>query len=304
MDVVEIARIIAPLLGLVAVGWILRATGILTAADAGPIHAVIIYAGLPALVFRAVHGALLGPELPAIAAVAWIAFGVSALAAWGISRLLDLPRNIAGGMIAFSALGNTGYIGYPVSQALLGATGLVHAIFYDIFGTVGALLLVGVFIAARFGSVGGPAPNPLREALTFPAVIALGVALIARPVAIPEMVSVGLDSLATLVVPLIMISVGLTVRLQRLTTHKRALAAVAAVKLVLSPLVALVAGPVLAGDPDVVRLVVLEAGMPIMMLSIVFGTRFGLDTEFLASAVLLTTMLSVVTIPVMQMLIA
>ncbi len=303
MDAVELAGIVATLLGLVAVGWALRVTGVLSGDDARPIHAVIIYAGLPALVFRSIHGATLGPELPSIAGIAWVAFGVSAIAAWALSRVLDLPRTVAGGLIVFAALGNTGYIGYPVSQSLLGETGLVRAIFYDIFGTVGALLLVGVFIVSRFGDAEGPVPNPLREVLTSPAVIALAVAFLTRSLVVPEMVGSGLDALASLVVPLIMISVGLTVRLQRLTTHKRALAGLALVKLVLSPLIALAAGSAFLGEPDAVRLVVLEAGMPVMMLSIVIGTRFGLDTEFLASAVLLTTALSVVTIPLMQMLI-
>ncbi len=303
MDVVELATTVATLLALVAVGWALRATRILAAEDARPIHTVIIYVGLPALVFQSVHGAELGPELATIALIAWIAFAVSAVAAWGLARALRLPRRIAGGLIVFGALGNTGYIGYPVSQALLGDTGLVRAIFYDIFGTVGALLFVGVYIAARYGSAGGPAPNPLREVLTFPAVIALAVAFAARPLAVPSAVSAGLDALASIVVPLIMVSVGLSLKLERLTSHKRALASMVAVKLVLSPLVALAVGPLLLADPDAVRLVVLEAGMPIMMLSIVFGTRFGLDTEFLASAVLVTTALSVATIPLMQMLV-
>ncbi len=303
MGVVELATTVLTLLALVAVGWVLRATGALVAEDARPIHTIIIYVGLPALVFRSVHGAELGPELATIALVAWIAFVVSLVAAWALARALRLPRNIAGALIVFGALGNTGYIGYPVSQALLGESGLVKAIFYDIFGTVGALLFVGVFIAARYGASGEQVPNPLREVLTFPAVIALAVAFAARPLAIPSVVSDGLDALASIVVPLIMVSVGLSIKLQRVTSHKRALASMVAVKLGLSPLVALAVGPLLLAETDAVRLVVLEAGMPTMMLSIVFGTRFGLDTEFLASAVLVTTALSVFTIPLMQMLI-
>lgn len=302
MDAVELARTIATLLGLVAVGWVLRAAGALTSADARPIHTVIIYVGLPALVFRSVHGAQLGPELAVIALVAWLAFAASAFVAFVAARALRLPRHVAGALIVFAGLGNTGYIGYPIAQSLLGEEGLVRAIFYDIFGTVGALLVAGVFIASRLGAANGPAPDPVREVLTFPAVIALFAALVFRPVEIPSVVSSGIEALATLVVPLIMISVGLTVRLARLTEHTLALASLATVKLVLSPLVAFAAGSVMLGDPEALQLAVLQAGMPTMMLSIVFGTRFGLDTEFLASAVVVTTVASAVSIPVMQAL--
>ena len=71
-----------------------------------------------------------------------------------------------------------------------------------------------------------------------------------------------------------------------------------------APAIALAVGGVLLDDPAAVQLVVLQAGMPTMMLSIVIGARFGLDTEFLATAVVLTTAASVLTIPVMQLLAA
>lgn len=301
MDAFELARIVLTLLAMVGVGWLLRATKVLSADDARPINSVIIYVGLPALIFRAVHPAPLGAELALVAVVAWVVFSITAGVAWALARLLRLPRRVAGGFILAASLGNTGYIGYPVSQALLGDDGLVRAVFYDVFGTVATLLVVGLLIAQRYGDRVGPQVNPLREIARFPGVIALGIALLLRPVTIPETVSSGLDALASLVVPLIMISVGLSLRVSRLGDRPVALAALGSVRLLLAPMVALVAGGLLLEDPDAVRLVVLEAGMPTMMLSIVVGARFGLDTEFLASAVVATTLASVVTIPLLQL---
>lgn len=301
MDAAELARIVGTLLAFVGVGWLLRTTGVLTAEDARPIHAVIVYVGLPALIFQAVHPARLEVELASVVLVAWAVFAVTAAVAWVCARLLRLPGPVAGGFILASSLGNTGYIGYPVAKAFLGEEGLVRAIFYDAFGTVGALLVVGLLIATHFGGRTGQAANPVREVLRFPAVIALGLALLARPVAIPETVSAGLDALASLVVPLIMLSVGLMFEVKKAANRPAALGALAVIRLGLAPAVALVAGGVALGDPDAVRLVVLQAGMPAMMLSIVIGGRFGLDTEFLASAVVLTTAASIVTIPLMQL---
>jgi malate permease and related proteins len=179
----------------------------------------------------------------------------------------------------------------------------VRAIFYDAFGTVGALLVVGLLIAQRYGEHAGPRVNPLKEIVRFPAMIALAAAFLLRPLPIPEVVSSGLDSLASLVVPLIMLSVGLTLEVRRLADRPAALGSLGAVRLLLAPLVALAFGGLVLDDPAAVRLVVLEAGMPTMMLTIVIGARFGLDTEFLASAVVLTTIASVVTIPLMQLLV-
>jgi malate permease and related proteins len=304
MDAAELARIVLTLLALVGVGWVLRATGVLSPDDARPIHTVIIYVGLPALIFRAVHPATLDPELAVIAVIAWAVFAVSAAVAWLVARAMRLPRRVAGGFILAASLGNTGYIGYPVSQAILGDEGLVRAIFYDAFGTVAALLVVGLLIAQRYGDRVGPHVNPLREIMRFPAVLALFAAFALRPFPIPEVVGSGLDALASLVVPLIMLSVGLSLEVRRLADRPLALGALAAVRLLFAPLVALAIGGLLLDDPAAVRLVALEAGMPAMMLSIVVGARFGLDTEFLAAAVVLTTMASVVTIPLVQLIAA
>ncbi|MBE0417902.1 MAG: AEC family transporter [Coriobacteriia bacterium] len=302
MDTAELARIVLTLLSIVGVGWLLRATGILSADDARPIHAVIIYVGLPALTFRAVHPAPLGPELAVIAGIAWAVFAVTAAVAWLLARAMRLPRRVAGGFILAAALGNTGYIGYPVSQAILGDEGLVRAIFYDVFGTVGALLMVGLLIAQRYGDRVGPPLNLFHEVARFPAVLALVAAFVLRPFPVPEVVRSGLGALASLVVPLIMLSVGLSLEVRRLADRPLALGALGVVRLLFAPLVALVIGGLLLDEPAAVRLVALQAGMPTMMLSIVIGGRFGLDTEFLAAAVVLTTMASVVTIPLVQLI--
>lgn len=302
MSTLGLTETILGFVGIVGVGWLLRRTGILRREDAHPINRVIIYAGLPAMIFRAVHGAKLGPDLALVAAVAWGVFVVSALLAWSLTRALRLPRPVAGGFILAAALGNTGYIGYPITSALLGETGLVRAIFYDVFGTVGCLLIVGLFVAERFGDAQENRVNPLREALTFPAVIALFVGLALRSVAVPELVSNGIDALANLVVPLIMISVGVSLRPGAIREQAGPLAFLTALRLVVAPLVAFAIGSVLLGDPDALRVVVLEAGMPSMMLTLVIGERFGLDTDFIAAAIMVTTVACIVSIPVMQVI--
>ncbi|MDZ4064604.1 MAG: AEC family transporter [Coriobacteriia bacterium] len=304
MDAAELARIILSLVAIVGVGWLLRRFGVLAAEDARPINNIIIYAGLPAMIFRAVHNASLDRQLVGIAAVAWVCFIAVVALAWLACRALMLPRVVCGGFILAAALGNTGYIGYPISQAVLGDTGLVRAIFYDVFGTVAALLFVGLFIAERFGSSGERPINPIREALAFPAVIALIAGLLLQQVAVPTLVSNVIDALATLVVPLIMISVGISLRLGTLREHALTLGVLALLRLAVAPAVAWGVGSFVLKDPAALRLVVLEAGVPSMMLTLVIGARFRLDTDFIASAILVTTVASIATIPLWQILVS
>ena len=302
MSLLALAEVILTLLALVGVGWLLRATRLLSSADSKPINRIIVYVGLPALIFRAVHPAELSLDLAGVAAIAWVALLVPLALAWLSCRALRLPSVVAGGFLLAASLGNTGYIGYPIALKLLGQDGLVHAIFSDVFGTVAALLLVGLPIAAEMGEHEGGRVNPLKELVTFPAVIALAVALALRSLPIPEPVSQGLETLANLVVPLIMISVGLSLEPRTIRPQAVPLSVVAALKLLVAPLIAFSVARVAGMDDQTTRLVTMQAGMPSMMLSLVIGLRFGLDTDFIASAILVTTALSALTIPLLQLL--
>ena len=146
--------------------------------------------------------------------------------------------------------------------------------------------------------------NPLRELLHLPrGHRACCCACVLRSVAIPNLVSNGLGLLASMVAPLIMLSVGLSLRA---STH----GAIGGLRSRCSRLLRLLVAPVIAiglgwlllraGDAAA-RVLVLEAGMPAMMLTLVVGERFGLDTDFIASAIFVTTAASAVTLPLVQL---
>ncbi len=262
MTAAALASTILTFTAIVGVGVILRAAGVLRREDARPINAVIIYAGLPAFIFRAVEGASLRSDLWVVVAVAWVVF---------------------------------------VAVALLGAKELPEAIFYDVFGTVGALVLVGLLVAQRFGDNDEARVNPLRELLTFPAVWALAAALLLRNVPIPDVVGNGLGLLASMVAPLIMLSVGLSLRASSMGRSAVPLLVHGVLRLIVAPALALGIGLLVLGPGLPLRVTVLEAGMPAMMLTLVVGERFGLDSDFIASAILVTTALSAATLPLMQL---
>jgi predicted permease len=302
MNASALASTILTFVAIVGVGALLRWTRLLRKEDARTINQVIIYVGLPAFIFNAVHGAALRGDLIAVVAIAWVIFAVMLLVSWLLARALKLEGPLAGGFIIATALGNTGYIGYPITQALLGAKELPEAIFYDVFGTVFALALVGLAVAWRYGEHHEARVNPLRELLTFPAVIALAAALALKWLTIPAPVTSGLGALASMVAPLIMISVGLSLSARSLTSRAGLLGILGALRLVVAPLIAIGLAAVLLPGGPAGRVAVLEAGMPAMMLTLVVGERFGLDTDFIASAIFVTTAASAVTLPLLQLL--
>lgn len=302
MPIATLAASIAKILALVGIGMALRLTGLLKREDVRVVNALIVYVALPAMIFGAIWPARLTWELARVAGIAWGVTLAGLAGAWLAAKALRLPRETAGAFILVAALGNTGYIGYPVVTMVLGQSALTPAVFYDVFGTVATLLTAGIVVASRYGEHEEGRANPLREFLTFPAVIALLLALALKPVPIPAVVMAWLDVPAKMTVPLVMISVGLTLEWSSAKDRTGALAAVAGLKLLLLPAVA--AGIALAiGDAGSLRLVTLQAGMPSMVLTLVIGERFRLDTRFMAAAILVTTAACAVTIPLVQALI-
>jgi hypothetical protein len=99
-----------------------------------------------------------------------------------------------------------------------------------------------------------------------------------------------------------MISVGLSLKPRELKGHLSLASVVVVVKLLVLPLIAFGLGALLLDDPDSQRVAIIEAGVPSMMLLVVMGQRYKLDSDFIASAILATMIGAVVTIPLLQLL--
>ncbi len=302
MEVGQLLGVIGGVLGYFALGMVLRVTGLMKAEHAHPLNTLLIYVALPALIFTTVQQAALDLSLGLLPLVGWGVVLVGLAVGWALARLLGLEGPAAGAFMLAAAFGNTGYIGYPLASALLGDAGLVRAIFYDVFGNTAAVITIGTFIASRYGEHDEQV-KPIREVVTFPPFIALAAALALRSVAVPTVVGDWLDALGKLVVPMIMISVGLSLRPSKLKGHLRDVAAVAGIKLLVLPAIALAAGSLVFSSAESLRVAVIEAGVPTMMLTMVIGMRFKLDTDLIASAILVTMTGAIVTIPVFQLLI-
>ncbi len=292
------------ILGFVAIvcaGAALRALRLVRREDARALNAAIVYVGLPAFVFGAVHGASLTASALSVIALAWTVFAVLFGLALIAARLMRLPGPRAGGFVLASSLGNTGFIGYPMASSLLGGAAVPFAVFYDVFGTVLQLVCVGIPSARRFaGSQRSGMLATLRELAAFPALGAAILALLLRDVAVPVSVSEWLDTVASMVAPLIMLSVGISLRPRAIARYARELGVLCVARLLAGPGLIVLADRVWSLPPAAYDTALLQAGMPTMMLTLAVGERLGLDDDFIASAVFVTTVTSAVTIPLVQ----
>ncbi|MEM3063329.1 MAG: AEC family transporter, partial [Nitrososphaerota archaeon] len=71
-------------------------------------------------------------------------------------------------------------------------------------------------------------------------------------------------------------------------------------KMMLFPIIGVMLGILFRLDPLSLRVLIIESGVPVMMSSVVLGSEYGLDVEFILTAILITTILVLGTLPLMN----
>lgn len=269
---------------------------------------IVYYLLLPALVLDALWRTELGWDS---ARIAWLA-AAGVVAALGLAamgcRVCRVPAPTRGALLLAAAFPNVTYLGLPVLEATFGPWARGVAIQYDLFACTPLLLTVGILIAQKLGTAAdgvhansiGATDRLLRPLLQVPALWAalLAIGLNLSGVTSPEVVSSLLRLLGNAVAPLMLIALGLGLRWLGADPQQLVrVLPVLLIQLLVMPLV--VWGLALASglDQRLLAPVVLEAAMPSMVLGMVICDRYGLDTAFYATAVTLSTALSLVSLP-------
>ncbi len=160
------------------------------------------------------------------------------------------------------------------------------------------MLTVGILVARHFGN--GKGGSPIWELVMVPPLWAAIVAVAFNLSGVPfdSWLAQLLEMLASGVVPLMLFSLGLSLRWDTWKPAQfPALALVSLIQLIAIPLMVWGIAGVMGMSGIYLKGAVLEAAMPSMVLGLVICDRFNLDTAFYAAAVTLTTVLSLITLP-------
>jgi hypothetical protein len=292
-------------LAIILLGWLARRVGVLGPA-AGPILVqIVLYLALPALVLRIMVTSRLDASLALVPVVGFAVHGVLLAAAFTVARLMGLDRPMTGALVVATAVGNTGFFGVPLIAASGADLSVPAAIMFDTFCTGILTWTSTVWISARLGDPTSPdaPPGRLWRNLFLPPTWALAVGLtlnLAGVDSLPELVDRPLEILGAAVLPLVLIYAGLVIEWDAIRRAWREVSASVAMRLVLSPVAAWAIAVAIGLDGDVLRTVVLMSAMPTAMMSLVIGGWFRLKTEVIAGAVVASTLLATVALPVIR----
>lgn len=308
---------ILPLFGLVLVGYLGKKTRVLLESDAGVLSRFVVNIALPAFIIDAFLNNHVRTEYFKLPIVLWVAAALAFALGVLANGALKGEKRSAGATAMSSAFGNTGYLGYPLTTALLPGL-LPAAVICDQLG-MALLLYPGVVIVASvFGRASGEpisksflryARSPLFLAMIAGAVIAL---VRSRAMSGPELRAIDelaplgqalasiLHGLAEATIPVILVAIGLLLRTSTLASHWKAVTIIGVIKLLIMPL----AGWALARyglglHGKTLTVCVLELAVPPSAAATVFAGEYDMDGPLAVAAFFALTVASAVTIPVM-----
>jgi hypothetical protein len=262
---------------------------------------LMLYVLLPPVIFFNVASSEISLDSGIGLGLGLVSYAVSGLLAWFVaSRVLGLSRSSVGAVICTVISVNSGYLGYPLTLALLGHDDLSNAVLFDVLVTGPSLLLGAFAVGAAFGDRAGEGPRERASAFLTrnPPLYAAIAGLLAPNALAPDFLVDASQALVIAILPIGFFAVGATLaenadegELPVPPPLTRPVMVSILARLVVTPLVLLaLAAPLI----DLPTAYLLMAAMPSGLNSLVVAHAYGLDMEITAEAVTWSTSIVVV----------
>ena len=195
---------------------------------------------------------------------------------------------------------NAGYMGYPLIQSLYGTEGLMYASAYVTMFNI-LLWTVGVRIMTR-QRTGEDTMRILKNPVIY--AVALGLAVYFLRIPVPQILRAPLGYISEMNTPISMMITGMLLAESNVLGLLRdtLLWRTAAVRLLIIPTVCVAAFFALGLHDMAVNVTLLQEACPCAAITSVFAVRFRHDEGFAGGLVVLSTLLSIITLPICALL--
>lgn len=282
---------------LIGCGFVAVKTGVLKQEGKQTLSNLLLYLVVPAMIVHSYMMEFSEEILHNLLA----AFGMSVLAiliGTAITLLLTARRkDRRAPILRFACVfSNAAYMGFPLISALFGAEGLLYASAYV---TVFNILLwtMGYGMVSGSSNPKEVARSLLHTPVLYAMVVGLAVYLLQIPV--PNLIAQPIDLLSGMNTPLSMLITGMLIAAGDLKSIvcDRHIWKLAALRMVLIPAVCVAVFALLGFHGMSAQVVLLLECCPAAAITSVFAVQFGHEERFAAGSVVLTTLLSIVTLP-------
>lgn len=286
--------IVAPVFVIAGLGALLDRTKTL---EVRTISRVVIYLASPALAFYSIaNTTITGSELSGLVLFFLLTTATMTFFAWLVSYLLKFDSLTRSAFMLSMVLVNVGNYGVPINEFAFGQAGLERAIVLMVTSSLVTNTL-GVFLASwGKASLAKAMINVFKVPL--PYAVLLGVLVNQNYLPPPQFLLRVTNLLGQAAIPLMLIMLGAQVSRASLQGRWGMMLGISLTKLVGGAIVGISFATALGLSSVTRHVAIVDAATPSAVMASVLATEFESDSKLVSSIVLITTLLSLVTMPI------
>jgi hypothetical protein len=303
------------LVALICLAMLLRRLSLLEEGHGKVFSRLVTHVTLPALIFASLARTSIPWDEILLAFYMFAAELICLSLGWAIARIMKLDAPRMGSVIIAAGFGSSSLLGYAIIGELFrgDAAATTEAVIVSEIGVGPALLTLGTAIAMYYGQYEGTPGVRIKAAAQF-FVSPIFFSLVAG---VLFSVLVGPDNNVTLDIVLqgfhvvgaantfvVALTVGLLLHLTSFRDIALVAGLICLVKLFVQPALLWLSTLTTALEGWQIQVLILEAAMPSAMLTVVLASSYGCDGKLASRIVFISTLLSVVTLPLVFGLLA
>ena len=256
-----------------------------------PLSQIIFYVFSPILVFKLLtNSQLSNQDILQTLIIAFLLMLSIGLLTWIIGGALRFDRKMMSAVIITAIFMNAGNYGLPLTSFAFGEEALAFASIFFVFNAL-STNTIGIVIASS-GSMS--VLKAIKGLVKFPAIYALilGVLFLQFGWTLPTGVDRTVDLLSNAAIPCMLLLLGMQLVNIRIDGNIRPLILISSMRLLVAPVLAVLLTKLLGMSGPAYQAVVLEAGMPVAVLTTILSIEFDAKPSLVTTAVLVTTLLS------------
>ena len=269
--------------------------------DPKSISAMSLYIMTPVLVFKTFYTNIVNIDYLYITVFALTLCIALILIIYLISYIRGYSIKEKCGLILGSVFMNNGNYGTPVALLLFGAAGFDYAVILMVIQTI-VMATVGIYFAARGSDIGGGFKDTLGVVVRMPIVYGAlaGWLFQVTGITIGSSFMTTIDLVGNAAIPTIMLVLGMQLaKISLKNVEREKILYAVMIKLAAAPVIAWGIAYFLPVDALLKQLMVIMAGMPSAANTTMYAIQFNTEPEFVSVCTFVTTVLSLISLPVL-----
>lgn len=304
MDIIVIISQMLQLFLILALGYISTKTKVTSQKFGTQLSSFILNITLPCLIIASVAAMPSDTDKNDVLLMFFIAvlfYVIMPFIAYIIARILRVKKEERNLYMYMTIWSNVGFMGYPVIASIFGSGALFYATIFNLIFNVSNFTL-GIMLMSKEGKSALNLKNFLS-----PGMIAslVAIALFAGGIQLPNIINSTLKTVGDSTTPLAMIVIGIAlagISMKSVFTELR-LYPYVIIKQILLPIGAWLILKKIITSPFILGIVIIIIAMPVATSSVLFANKYDNNVSLATKGVFITTLASILTIPLISYLI-